>query len=146
MAQNFPTSAQIVYDTLNADATFTGYLGTYNFRSGSGPLPAMSIVTPGGDLPALRNVQGLECVIQDAGDATQYPYLSGDQARISVTWSVFLVCWEPSSGQDLQTATERVLQTFLGSRAVQTVATSTGLGSLVQNKIMIRSDMPIISL
>lgn len=146
MAQNFPTTAQAVYDTLNADATFTGYLGTYNFKSGTGPIPAMSIVTPGGDLPSLRSVEGLECVIQDAGDTQQFPYLSGDQARISTTWSVFLVCWEPSNGQSLQIATERILQTFLGSKAVQTVATSTGLGSLVQNKIMIRSDMPIVSL
>ena len=145
MAQNFPTTAQVVYDTLAADATFMGYLGTYEFTAGQ-TLPAVSIISAGQDLPSLRNVQGLECVILDAGNTTQFEYLTGDAPRQSVEWCVFLVCWEPSTGATLQTATQRVLSRFLSSYSVQTVATSDGLGSLVQNKIMIRSDMPIISI
>ena len=144
MAQQFPTTAQAIYDVLVADATFMNLLGTYSFRAGQ-TLPAISIVTAGEDIPALRNVQGVECVIQDAGDFTKNEYISNDPARVTVNWSVFLVAWEPAKGSDLQTAAERACSRFLGSQAVQTVATADGLGSQVQTKLMIRSDMPILA-
>jgi len=144
VAQSFPTSAQVIYDTLSADATFMSLIGTYSFRAGQ-TLPAMSIVSAGEDIPALRKVQGVECIIQDAGDFTKNEYISNDAARVTVNWSVFLVVWEPAKGSDMQAAAERACSRFLGSQAVQTVATADGLGSLVQTKLMIRSDMPILA-
>lgn len=144
MAQQFPTSAQVIYDVLAADATFIGLLGTYEFRAGQS-MPAISIVSAGEDMPALRNVQGVECVIQDAGNFTKSEYISNDPGRVTVDWSVFLVAWVPAKGADLQLAAERACSRFLGSQAVQTVAVSDGLGSLVQTKVMIRSDMPVLA-
>ena len=144
MAQTFPTSAQVIYDTLAADSTFTDLLGTYEFKAGQ-TMPAISIVTAGEDMPSLRNVSGVECVIQDAGNFTKNEYISNDPARVTIEWSVFLVAWEPATGAHLQTAAERACSRFLGSFAVQTVATSDGLGSLVQTKLMIRSDMPVLT-
>ena len=144
MAQQFPTSAQVIYDTLAADATFMGLLGTYEFRAGQ-TTPAISIVSAGEDIPALRNVSGVECVIQDAGDFTKNEYISNDAARLTISWSVFLVAWEPAKGSDVQVAAERACSRFLGSEAIQTVATADGLGSLVQTKLVIRSDMPILA-
>jgi len=143
VAQQFPTSAQVIYDTLAADATFMGLLGTYEFKAGQ-TSPALSIVTAGADLPSLRKVQGVECVIQDAGNIEKYEYVSGDAGRVSVTWSLFLVAWEPATGADMQAAAERACSRFLGSQAVQTVATADGLGATVQTKVWIRSDMPIL--
>ena len=105
MAQTFPTSAQVIYDTLAADSTFTNLLGTYEFRAGQ-TTTAISIVSAGEDMPALRNVQGVECVIQDAGDFTKSEYISNDAARLTVNWSVFLVCLGPAKGSDLQAAAE----------------------------------------
>ena len=144
MAQTFPTSAQVIYDILAADSTFTDLLGTYEFRAGQ-TTTALSIVSAGEDMPALRNVQGVECIIQDAGDFTKNEYISNDAARLTVNWSVFLVAWEPAKGSDVQAVAERACSRFLGSWAVQTVATADGLGSLVQTKVMIRSDMPILA-
>ena len=144
MAQTFPTSAQVIYDALAADSTFTDLLGTYEFRAGQ-TTTALSIVSAGEDMPALRNVQGVECIIQDAGDFTKNEYISNDAARLTVNWSVFLVAWEPAKGSDVQAAAERACSRFLGSQAIQTVATTDGLGSLVQTKVMIRSDMPILA-
>ena len=144
MAQDFPTTAQAIYDVLAADATFTGLLGTYEFKAGQ-TLPAISIVSAGEDMPSLRNVQGVECVIQDAGDFTKNEYISSDAARLTVNWSVFLVAWEPAKGSDVQAAAERACSRFLGSQAVQTVAVADGLGALVQTKVMIRSDMPVLA-
>jgi hypothetical protein len=142
MAQQFPTSAQVIYEVLSVDATFTGLLGTYDFRSGSGLVTALSIVSAGQDMPAIRNVSGVECIIQDAGNSTAQNYLTG-APDIITTWSLFLVAWEPSKGSDLQLATDHLLKRFVGSRAVQTVAVSDGLGALVQNKVFIQSNMPV---
>ena len=144
MAQDFPTTAQAIYDVLAADATFTGLLGTYEFKAGQ-TLPAISIVSAGEDMPSLRNVQGVECVIQDAGDFTKNEYISSDAARLTVNWSVFLVAWDPAKGSDVQAAAERACSRFLGSQAIQTVAVADGLGALVQTKVQIRSDMPVLA-
>ena len=143
MAQNFPTTAQVIYDTLSNDTEFMDMLGTYEFRAGQ-TTPAISIVSAGQDMPALRNVQGLECIIQDAGNFTTHEYITGDAPRVTVDWQVFLVSWEPSTGADMQLAAQKACSRFYGSSATQTVATADGLGSLVQTKIVIRSDMPII--
>ena len=144
MAQQFPTSAQVIYDTLAADATFMSQLGTYEFRAGQSH-PAISVVSAGEDLPALRKVQGVQCIIQDAAGFQAYPYITNDPARVIISFPVFLIAWEPSNGSDMQEAALRCASRFLNAYAVQTVATSDGLGSLVQTKVIIRSDMPIIS-
>lgn len=140
--QNYPTSAQVIYDTLAADATFLGLLGEYNFKSGTGPVTALSVVSAGEDLPSIRNVSGVECIIQDAGNTQAQNYLT-DAPDYVTTWSLFLVAWEPSKGADLQIASERILSRFVGAESVQTVATTDGLGSLVQTKVFIKSNMPI---
>ena len=143
MAQQFPTTAQVIYDTLAADTAFTDLLGTYRFK-GSGELTALSILTPGSDLPSLRRVKGVECIIHDVGDTRQFEYLTSDPARVSVTWSVFLVCWEPATGAQMQQATQRLMSRFRGSYSLQTVAVADGLGAQTQTKVSIRSDMPVI--
>jgi hypothetical protein len=140
--QTFPTSAQVIYDELVADTALASLLGTYTFGSG-GPLPALSIVSPGQNLPATRSVSGLECVIHDVGNTTPKSYVSSP-ADMVVNWQVFLIAWEPSTGADLQAATELICSKFANSYSTQTVAVSDGLGALVQNKIIIRSDSPIL--
>ena len=145
MAQQFPTTAQVIYDVLAADSDFLAMLGSYNFRgNSSGEIPALSVVTAGEDMPALRRVQGVECIIQDAGNTFASNYLTGDAPRLTTTWSVFLVAWEGSTGAEVQVASEHILRRFTGSKSYQTVATPDGLGSLVQTKIEIKSDMPIL--
>ena len=143
MAQQFPVTAQAIYDVLSTDANFLAYLGTYSFRAGQ-TLPAISVVSAGEEMPALRNVSGVECIIQDAGDTENYFYLTNEEPRIRVQWSVFLVSWGSSTGGDMQRAAEVACRRFLGSQAIQTVATSDGLGAKVQTKLFIYSDMPII--
>ena len=144
MAQNFPTTAQVVYETLAADSVFGTLLGEYDFKANNGPIPAISIVSAGQDLPSLRNVTGVECIIQDAGNTSTFNYLSGDSPDLVVTWSVFLVSWKGSTGADLQQASQRILQRFPLAFSTQTVATPDGLGSLVQTKVEIPSNCPIL--
>lgn len=144
MAQTFPTSAKVIYDTLAADTTFMALLGTYDFRNGGGPLPALSIVSAGEDMPPLRNVQGVECIIQDTGDTMQEHYLTDEPAETRVVWKLFLVAWEPAKGADLQAAAEACCRRFAGSFSMQTIAASDGLGALVQTMVQIKSHMPIL--
>ena len=142
MAQQFPTSAQVIYDALASDATFVDLLGTYTFRAGQEET-ALSIISAGEDLPALRKVQGVECLIQDAGDTTVQEYLTNDEPFTITRWSVFLVAWDNAKGADLQAATEHICRRFVRSSSIQTVGTTDGLGSLVQTKVFILSNMPI---
>lgn len=144
MAQQFPTSAQVIYDTLAADTGFMALLGTYEFRGGGGVMPALSIVSAGEDMPALRNVQGVECIIQDAGEIKRREYIN-EAADLTIAWKVFLVAWEPAKGADIQTAAEAICRRFSGSFSMQTVAASDGLGALVQTMVQIYSNMPILA-
>ena len=119
------------------------YVGQYKFRSNSSTTPAISVLTPGADLPATRKVTGLEVVIQDAGAVKSTLYYN---SSVQVTtWPVFLIVWEPATGDELQGATNRIMKLFPGAEAIQVVATSDGLGAMVQNKVMIKSDMPILA-
>ena len=90
MTQQWPTSAQAIDEALSADATFTARLGTYDVRAGSELVTALAIVSAGQDMPAVRNVSGLECIIQDAGESVTQDYLTG-VPDIVTTWSLFLV-------------------------------------------------------
>ena len=88
MAQQFPTSAQVIYDTLAADSTFMSFLGSYEFRAGQS-VPAISIVTPGRDLPAVKKVTGVEVIIHDAADVRRLDYVT-TSSDVIVDWKVFL--------------------------------------------------------
>ena len=144
MTQSFPTSPEIIYQTLTGDTQFMSLLGTYTFRQGDTVIPAISVVTPGSDLPSLKETTGLECVIHDAGTMRRKEYIAG-QADIETTWSVYLICWESSDGSDLTAAAQRAMQIFAGSSVIETVAVSDGLGAMAQMMVTIRSDMPILA-
>lgn len=143
--QNFPTSAQVIYQTLSADPVFMASIGHYDFRSGQGPIDAISVTSPGEDLPALRNVEGVECIIHDTGSKSQRMYLT-ESSDVKTSWGMYLVSWAPSTGADLDAVANRVLQRFHGAIASDIVTTPEGLGSLVQCSILISSENPIVPL
>lgn len=143
MAQQLPTSAQVIYDTLAADSVFPSLIGEYEFRAGQ-TAPAMSIVTPGQDLPALKEVTGIEVVIHDAADVKRYDYLTSD-SELYIDWKVFFICWEPAKGIDLTAAVSRAMQRFANSMSFETVAVADGVGAQVQTMLVIKGNMPILA-
>ena len=143
MAQQFPTSAQVIYDTLVADTTFMAFVGSYEFKAGQ-TVPAVSIVTPGQDLPSVKKVSGVEVVIHDAADVRRKDYLT-DSSDIIVDWSVFFICWEPATGLELTAAVSRAMERFSGSMSFETVAVADGLGAQVQTKLIVKGDMPVLA-
>ena len=143
MAQQLPTSAQVIYNTLAADSIFPSLIGEYEFRAGQ-TAPAMSIVTPGQDLPALKEVTGIEVVIHDAADVKRRDYLT-TASDIYIDWKVFFICWEPARGIDLTAAVSRAMQRFAGSTSFETVSVADGIGAQVQTMLVIKGDMPILA-
>lgn len=143
MTQVFPTNPKVIYDTLVADATFMGYIGEYNFRAGQ-TAPAISIVTPGADLPAVKSTTGVEVVIHDTADLRRKDYLT-EGSDIEANWTVFLICWEPATGDEMTGATIRALEIFSGANSFETVSVADGIGAMVQTAIQIPSDRPILA-
>ena len=141
--QVFPTSPEVIYNTLVADATFMAEIGTYEWTSGGSAVPAIGIVTPGDDLPATRNVQGIECVIHDMGHTRRQDYYNS--VNVFKDWSVYLICWAPASGEGVNIAVDRMLSLFRGSTSMEVVAVSDGLGARAQALVTVPSEFPIIS-
>ena len=147
MAQTFPTTALAIYNVIKGlSDTNAISLGAYilNSPAPSGGQTALSILSPGEELPAVKKVEGVECIIQDTGDFVKNEYITNDPARLSISWSVFLVAWDGATGADMQAIAQAICAKFYGSEAIQTVATDKGLGAKVQTKLIIKSDMPII--
>lgn len=142
MSQQFPTSAQVVYDVLSSDTDFMSLIGEYSFRAGQ-TAPAISVVTPGQDLPAVKKIKGIEVVIHDAADVKRRDYLTSG-SDIYIDWKVFFICWKPGTGLELTAAVARAMQRFAGSTSFETVAVADGLGAQVQTMLVIKGDMPIM--
>ena len=143
MAQQFPVSAQVIDNTLVADASFVSAIGAYTFTDQS-QLPAVTILTPGTDLPSLSKITGVEVVIHDTGDYTTTSYVAGG-AETMTKWSVFVICWAGATGENMQAVTQIICSHFMDSYSIQTVAAADGVGAAVQTKIVILSDKPIIA-
>ena len=118
-------------------------LGTYDLRAGTVPIPAVSIITPGADLPATRKVTGLECVIHDSATIQRRDYVAGASDLVP-RWSVYLICWSGANGYDMTRAAMRLMEIFGGATVNETVAVPQGLGALTQMLVSIPSDSPIL--
>jgi hypothetical protein len=119
-------------------------LGTYDFRAGTVPIKAVSIVTPGADLPATRHVSGIECVIHDTATLARRDYVAG-ASDIIPRWSVYLICWDGSDGLVMTSAAIRLMEIFAGASVNETVAVPQGLGAMAQMLVSIPSDSPILA-
>lgn len=120
------------------------YVGTRKFTANTSELDAISILTPGEQLPPIDSQSGLEVVIHDAGNIGRKDYLT-DASETLVTWQVFLIVWPPATGADMTAAARRALEIFSGATAIQTVSTPEGINSLVQTLINIPESSIIIS-
>lgn len=140
MAQSFPTTPEVIYDTLVADATFSSYVGEYEFVGGN-KLPSISVQTPGAVMPNLKKVTGLEVIIHDVADLRRRDFYGS--TNVETNWKVFLVVWEGSDGSGITGATRRAMEIFRGSVSFETVAVADGLGAMAQSMLEVPSDQPI---
>lgn len=144
MAQVFPESPQVIFDVLSNDAVIQSYLGEYKFANTTELVPAVSIITPGADLPNIKTCTGVEVIIHDVADMRRRFYLTGE-VDIESNWNVFVICWEPATGDEVTGLVRRAMEIFSGATSFQTIATAEGVGAMVQTQLQIPSDMPILA-
>jgi hypothetical protein len=144
MAQTFPATPQIIYNTLVADGTFMANVGSYTFKGGAGAAPAISILTPGKDLPSLESITGLEVVIHDVASMRRYNFY--EDSTIEKIWNIYLIAWDDNTGDQLTAATERAMLIFSGSNANEIVASPDGISARVQTLVTVPSDRPILTI
>ena len=142
MAQVFPSTPQIIYDTLIADSVFTNAVGSYEFKGNSAPVNAVTITTPGVDLPSVKSVTGIEVIIHDTADFRRIDKF--DSSDLIADWTVFVICWEPATGDDMNVVVRRIMEIFSGATSYQTVAVASGIGANVQTSVNIPADKPIL--
>jgi hypothetical protein len=146
MSQVFADSPGFIYRILDSDTEFSGYIGNYKLQGGQ-TLNAISVNTPGQDIPRISDIHGIECVIHDVSDVTRskLEFITDETEVLVNTWKVFLICWDPATGEDLNNAAHRIMELFKGSTSIQTVKTSEGARARAQTLVLIPADQPLSS-
>lgn len=138
MAQQHVDSPEIIYETLTSDETFMDLVGKRIFKGSSTQLDAISITTPGENLPPIQEQTGLEVVIHDISQLNRNQYIT-DEIDITTIWKVFLLAWPGSNGSTLNNAARRIMELFTNATTLETNPTPAGLGSIAQLLVLIPS-------
>lgn len=141
MSQVFPDTPGVIYRLLGADSEFSSYLGTYKFTGGQ-VKNAISLLTPGRNIPGVQSVSGMECIIHDISDLKRVDFITDDSTLVN-EWKVFLVAWDPATGEIVNNAARRIMELFRGATSTQTVRTSEGTNARVQTVVTIPSNLPL---
>ena len=137
----YPDTPGVIYRILDADPEFSSYIGTYKFANNQVE-NAISMLTPGSNIPGVQSVAGVECIIHDISDVKRIDFLT-DSSTLINEWKVFLVAWDPATGEDLNNAVRRIMELFRGATSMQTVRTSEGFDARVQTVVTIPSNQPL---
>jgi len=144
MSQQHVDDPGIIYETLASNDSFMDLVGSRIFDAGNTELPAISIITPGAELPKLKSTSGLEVVIHDVAQIKRRDYIS-EASDLVATWRVFLLAWPPADGSSLNEATRLIMECFTKATAIETTALPSGLGAIAQIQIMIPSDSIVLT-
>ena len=139
MTQQHASSPEVIYNVLTTDSDFMDLVGSRVFKVGNTTLDAISIVTPGADLPQVKSTTGLEVVIHDVSDLGRRNYITNN-VDITTTWRVFLLAWQGATGSTLNDAARRIMELFSKATTIETSPTADGLGSIAQLLVLIPSD------
>lgn len=143
MSQQHADSPETIYDTLTDDEAFMDLVGSRTFKAGDTVLDAISIATPGEELPAASSITGLEVIIHDVSDLSRRDYIT-NSSDIITTWRVFLVAWPGANGAVLNDAARRMMELFSKAETIETNPTPTGLGAMAQLLVLIPSDSVVV--
>lgn len=141
MNQIYPDSPGVIYRILDADPEFSSYVGSYKFANNQIE-NAISMLTPGSSVPRVQGVTGVECIIHDISDVKRIDFLT-DNSMLVNEWKVFLVAWDPATGENVNNAARRIMELFRGATSTQTVRTAEGLSARVQTVVTIPSNQPL---
>lgn len=144
MTQQHVDSPSVIYDSLVASEDLEELIGTRVFEVGNTELAAISIVTPGAELPKLKRISGLEIVIHDVARLGRRDYIS-EASDITTSWRVFLLAWPPANGETLNEAARLIMGMFTKATAIEVAPVPQGLGAIAQIQIIIPSDSVVLN-
>lgn len=139
MAQQHVDTPEIIYNTLTNDTAFMALVGKRIFKSANTELGAISILTPGAPLPAIKTQSGLEVVIHDISALERRDYIT-DSHDVITTWKVFLLAWPGANGATMNSAARRIMELFSKASTLETNPAPSGLGAIAQLLVLIPSD------
>lgn len=144
MSQQKVDSPELIYNTLTGDTAFMALVGKRVFKAGNTELDAISISTPGEDLPAIKSMKGLEVVIHDVTAMRKKQYITSDY-EIEIAWKIFLLAWPNANGSTLNAAATRILELFSKGSTIETVPLNSDIGAIAQLLVLIPSDSVILA-
>ena len=74
-----PTTAQAIYDLLEADSQLEPLLGTYLLPGATGTVPALAVLMPLEERPAGIVIEGVEVVIVRFPSGQAEPFMTGGE-------------------------------------------------------------------
>ena len=119
-----PTTAQGIYDRLQADAALMALVGVYALVDGT-TMPAMAVLSANEKLPPETGIDGIEVVITGVSAYAPQPMLTFE-TLLRPSWRIYVVAY--SSTTNLQAATERILTLLPGATAVGVPGDAPGMG------------------
>lgn len=143
MAQSRVITPSDIYNELHSNSAFMSKVGDYIFTNGTTG-KALSVITPSKLLPNVNGVTGLEVLIHDAGIPSRKDYVT-NSSDILMTYQIFLMVWEPATGETLNDACIEVMRTFSGANVIKTVPQLTNENILVQSLIEIPGNAAIMT-
>lgn len=144
MAQLRAENPEIIYYILTDDDDFMDLVGKRVFKSENTELDAISILTPGQDLPSIKKITGLEVVIHDLNQLNRREYITGDY-DVTATWKIFLLAWPGANGKTLSNAASRIMQLFSKATMIETNPVPSGVGAIAQVLVLVPSDSAILA-
>lgn len=144
MPQAHVNTPEVIYDTLVADTAFMALVGSRVYKTADTALDAISILTPGAPLPAIKSQTGLEVVIHDISALDRREYITED-SDITTIWKVFLLAWPGADGATMSAAARRIMQLFSKATTLETNPTPSGLGAIAQLLVLVPSDSVVLA-
>jgi hypothetical protein len=144
MSQERADTPQKIYEILTNDEVFMALVGKRIFKVGNTELDAISIVTPGATMPAIKSVEGLEVIIHDVTRLDRREYITNDY-DIRATWKVFLLAWSNANGETLNEASIRIMQLFSKATSLETVPLESDIGAIAQVLMLIPSESVVLA-
>ena len=107
-------SAEIIYDVLASDATFSALIGSLEFEDGN--QDALLVALASKPLEGIDGASGLLVVIEKDPQVTSKRFLTSE-VLIDRMFTIRLIQF-PSDSRNLRAATERLIQIFPGATAI----------------------------
>ena len=127
-----PTTAQAIYDLLEADSQLEPLLGTYLLPGATGTVPALAVLMPLEERPAGLKIQGVEVLIVRFPSGQSESFMTGGET-IGGQFKLYATQWTPSAGGDYQVeAVARRIAQLLPDASWTPNTPPDGLGGLAQ--------------